>query len=97
MSLMTCTIFQYFSADQILTHENRRTWTRMGERIDLCEVLLGKIEGKRTLGRSRRTLVFNINIRLQEVGCGIVNCLELAQDCDRWRVLLKAVMKLWVP
>jgi hypothetical protein len=56
-----------------------------------------KIEGKRTLGRSRRRWVCNINIRLQEVGCGVMNCLELAQDRDIWQVILKAVMKLQFP
>ena len=60
-------------------------------------MLVGKLEGKRPLGKPRRRLDGNVKIRLHLVGYGGMNCLELAQDSDRWWVLLKAVMKLRVP
>jgi len=70
---------------------------RMGERRDVYRVLVGKSEGKRTLGRPRRRWEDNIKMDLQEVGCGSVDCIGLAQDRDRWRALVNAVMNLRVP
>jgi len=60
-------------------------------------VLVGKSEGKRPLGRPRRRWVDNIRMDLQEVGCGYVEWIRLAQDKDRWRTLVSKVMKLRVP
>ena len=60
-------------------------------------VLVGKPEGKRPLGRPRRRWVDNIRTDLQEVGCGYMDWIRLAQDRDRWRTLLSAVMNLRVP
>ena len=57
--------------------------------------LVGKPEGKRPLGRPRRRWVDNI--RLQEVGCGYMDWIWLAQDRDGWRMLVSAVMNLRVP
>jgi len=68
----------------------------MGERRSVYRVLLGKPEGKRLLGRHRRRWE-DIKIDLQEVGCGGMNWFELAEDRDRWRALVSAVMNLWVP
>jgi hypothetical protein len=59
--------------------------------------LVGKPEGKRPLGRHRRRWEDNIEMDLQEVGCGGMDGIELAQDSDRWRVLVTAVMNFWVP
>jgi hypothetical protein len=53
--------------------------------------------GKRPLGRPRHGWVDNIGMDLQEVGCGYVDWIGLAQDRDRWRTLVSMVMNLWVP
>ena len=69
----------------------------MGEERGVNGVLVGKPEGKRPLGRSRRRWVDNIKMDLQEVGCGYMDWIGLAQDRDRWRTLVSAVMNLRVP
>jgi len=70
---------------------------RMGEGRGVYRVLVGKPEGKRPLGRTRRRWENNIKMDLQEVGCGGMDWIELAQDRDRWRALVSAVMNLRVP
>ena len=58
---------------------------------------MGKPEGKRPLGRTRYKWEDNIKTDIQEVGCGGVEWIELAQDRDRWRTLVNVVMNLGVP
>jgi len=58
---------------------------------------VGKPDGKCPLGRPRRRWEDNIKIDLQEVGCGGMDWIELAQERDRWRFLLNVVMNLRVP
>jgi len=69
---------------------------RMGERRGACRILVGKHEGKRQLGRLPRRWEDNIKMGLQEVGCGGMDWIELAQNRDRWRALVNAVMNLRV-
>ena len=60
-------------------------------------VLVGKLEGKRPLGTPRHRWVDKIRMDLQEVGCGHVDWIGLAQDRDEWRKLVNAVMNLRIP
>ena len=84
-----------------VTKSRRMRWAghvaRMGEERGVYMVLVGKPEGKRQLGRPRRTWEDNIKIDLQEVGCGYMDWIGLAQDRDRWRTLVRAVMNFRVP
>jgi len=68
-----------------------------GERRGVYRILLGKPEEKRPLGRPRRRWEDNFKMDLQEVGCGCMDWIELAQDRDRWQALVNAVMNLRVP
>jgi len=69
----------------------------MEERRGLYRVLVGKPVGKRPLGSPRHRWEDNIKMDLQEVGCGGMDWIDLAQYRDRWRALVNAVMNLWVP
>jgi len=69
----------------------------MGEERGVYRVLLGKLEERRPLERPRPRWVDNIRMDLQEVGCGYMDWIGLAQDRDRWRMLVSAVMNLRVP
>ena len=70
--------------------------SRMGEERGVYRVLVGKPEGKRPMGRPRRSWVDNIRMDLQEVGCGYMDRIGLARDRDMWRTLVSAVMNLRV-
>jgi hypothetical protein len=64
----------------------------MGEERGAYRILVGRPEGRRPLGRPRRRWEDNIKMDLREVGWGGMNWIELAQDRDRWRALVNAVM-----
>jgi hypothetical protein len=64
---------------------------------DVYRFLVEKPEGKRPFGRPRYRWEDNIKMDLQEVGCGGMDWIKLAQDRDRWQALVNAVMNLWVP
>ena len=69
----------------------------MGERRGVYRVLVEKPEGKRPLGRPRGRWEDNIKMDFHEVGYGGMDWIELAQDRDKWRALVNAVMNLRVP
>jgi hypothetical protein len=60
-------------------------------------ILVGKLEGKRPLGRPRHRWVDNIKMDVRETGWGGMDYNNLAHDRDQWRVLVNMVMNLWVP
>jgi len=69
----------------------------MGRCEAVYRVLVGKHERKKALGRPRRRWEDNIKMNPQEVGCGGMDWIELAQDRDRWWALVNAVMHLQDP
>jgi hypothetical protein len=69
----------------------------MGEKGTAYRILVGNPEGKRPLGRPRRRWVDNIKIDLIEIGRIVGDWIDLAQDRDQWRALVKAVMNFRVP
>jgi hypothetical protein len=69
----------------------------MGEKRNAYRLLVGKPEGKRRLGRQRRTWVDNIKMDLLEIGWGGVDWIGLAKGRDKWRALMNAIMNLRVP
>jgi len=70
---------------------------RMGKRRGVYRDLVGKPEGTRPLGRPKSRWEGNIQMALQEVGCGDMDWIDLVQDRDRWRALMNAEMNLCVP
>jgi hypothetical protein len=79
-----------------MTKSRRMTWDEhvalKGKKINACTLLVVKPEGKRPLGRLRRKWVDNIKIGLLEIGWGGVDWIGLAQDRDKWRAPVNAVM-----
>jgi hypothetical protein len=91
----------YSSPDIIRQNKSRRMrWAgnvaRMGEGRTVYRVLVGKPEGKRPLERPRRRWEDGIKMDLGEIGWGGVEWIQLAQDRDRWRAVVNAVMNLRV-
>jgi len=92
----------YSSPNTVQVIKSRRMrWAghvaRMGEGRGVYRVLVGKPEGRRPLRRPRRRWKDNIRMDLREVGCGCVDWMDLAEDRDRWRALVSAVINLRVP
>jgi hypothetical protein len=70
---------------------------RLREVRSAYNILVGRSEGRRSLGRPRRRGEDNIKMDLREIGFGDVDWIHLAQDRDRWRAVVNSVMNLWVP
>jgi hypothetical protein len=69
----------------------------MGVKGNAYRLLVGKPEGKRPLGRQRPRWIDNIKVGVSEIGLGVVDWIDLAQDRYSWRTLVNAEMNLWVP
>ena len=82
--------------DKIEKNEIGGACSAYGEGRGLYRVLVGKPEGKRPLGRPRRRWEDNTKMDLQEVGCGAMDRVEMAQNRGRWRALVNAVMNFLV-
>jgi hypothetical protein len=91
-NVSTLNLTQYCAGDKIDNHE--KGWACSADGVE--RVLMGKPEGKRLLGRPRHRWEDNIRMDLQEVGCGGMDWIGLAQDRDSWRAFVNAVMKLRV-
>jgi hypothetical protein len=83
--------------DKIEKNEMGGACSADGGREGVYRVLVGTPEGTRSLRRPRRRWEDNIKMDLQEVGCGSMDWIGLAQDRDRWRALVNEVMNLQVP
>jgi hypothetical protein len=70
---------------------------RVGEKRNAYRILVGKLEGRRPLGRHRRRWADNIKIDLRETGLDGVDWVDLAQNRDQWRAFMNTVMNLRVP
>ena len=90
--LNTATVYSTGTEDNIEKHVEC-----VGDVMGVYRLLVGKLEGRRPLGRPRRTWVDNIRMDFQEVGCGYMDWIGLAQVRDRWRTLVRAVMNFRVP
>ena len=92
----------YSSPNIVRVIKSRRMrWTGhvalMGEEREVYRFLVGKLEGRRPLGKPRRRWMDDIRMDLQEVGCRYMDWIELAQDRDIWRTLVSTIMNFWVP
>jgi hypothetical protein len=96
-SLMICTAHPILFVDKIEKNETGGACSAYGEGRAVSRVLVGEPEGKRPLGKPRRRWEDNIKMDLQGVGCGGMDWVELAQDRDRRRVFVNAVMNLQFP
>jgi hypothetical protein len=70
---------------------------RRGEKRNAYRILVGKLEGKRPLGRPTRRYEDNVKMDLREIGWGDMDWIDMAQDRDQWRALANRVMNLRVP
>jgi hypothetical protein len=70
---------------------------RLEEKRNAYRISVGKSEGKRPLGRPRRRWVNNFKMDLTKIRWGGMDWIDLAEDRDQWRTLVKTVMNLWVP
>jgi hypothetical protein len=83
--------------DQVKEDEMGRECSTNGEKRNAYRILVGKPEGKRPLGTSRRRWVNSIKIDFREIGWDGMDWIDLAQDRSQWRAVVNTVMNLRVP
>ena len=88
---------QYFQVNKSRRMRGAGHVARMEESRDVYNILVGKSEGKRPLGRPRRRWENNIKMDLQELGCGGNGWIELVQYGEKWRTLVNGAMNIRVP
>jgi hypothetical protein len=96
-SLLICTPHPIFFGDQMEKNKMDETRSHIGEGRGVYRVLVGKPEGKRPFGRLKHRWENNIKMDLQEVECGGMDWIELAQDREKWRELVNMVIKIQFP
>jgi hypothetical protein len=74
-----------------------RACSTNGEKRNAYRLLVGKLEGKRPLGRPRHRWLDNIKMDLRDIGWDGTDWIDLVHDRDQWRALVNMVMNLWVP
>ena len=91
----------YSTPNTVRVINSRVRWARLvagiGKERGVYRVSVGKPGGNKPFGRPRRRWEDNIKMELQELGCGGTDWIDLAQDRDRWRAFVNAVMNLQVP
>ena len=90
-------ITKYYSGDQMEKNEMCGACSRCGGEERCIKGFGGETYGKEQLGRPRRRWEDNIKMELQEMECGNLGWIDLAQDMDRWRALVKVVRNIRVP
>jgi hypothetical protein len=87
---------KYNENDQVKEDEMGREYNTNGAKMNAYRILMGKLEGKRPLGRPRRRWVNNIKMDLSEIGWDGMDWIDLAQDRDKWRAHVNMVMNFRV-
>jgi hypothetical protein len=96
MGFITAVFAKFKQNDHVEEDEMGSAFSKNGEKRNACSLFMGKSEGKRPLGRPRSRWVDNIKMDLGEIGWRSMDWICLAQDRNRWRALVKAVMNLLV-
>jgi hypothetical protein len=95
-NFIICTYLQISLASQVKANEVGGACGTHGRGEKSVQGFGGKPEGRRPLGRPRRRWEDGVRTDLREIGLGCVDWIRLAQDRDRWRAVVSAVMNLWV-
>jgi hypothetical protein len=96
-SVVFVLLTKYYADDKVKRNEMCGEYGLYGERSGTCTVLVRKPERNRLVGKPSRRWVDNIRMYIEEIGCGIMYWIDLAQDRARWLSVGHAVMNVRVP